>query len=297
MGIVGASDIHNGLSASNEDAYASGMSGLDPNTMLPTGDRAKAALGMRAVPQESDDLGGKAFKLGHNDRLELSNAAITGVWAEENARNSIFAALKRKETFATSGTRIRARMFGGWSFTPEMLKRTDWAATAYAGGVPMGGDLPSRPAGSAAPRFLVQAVKDPDGANLDRVQIIKIWLDHGTYQEKVFDVALSGNRKVEPKTRRAPVVGNTVDLTTGEYRNTIGSPQLTTVWHDTEFDPSKPAVYYARVLEIPTARWSTLLAIKSKLPIPEPVPATIQQRAWTSPIWFTPAEPAIAAPG
>jgi hypothetical protein len=293
MGVVGGSDIHNGLSASDENAYASGISGLDPNTMLPTGGAAQAALGMRAAPQGSDDLGGKAFKLGHNDRLQLSNAAITGVWAEENTRNSIFAALKRKETFATSGTRIRVRMFGGWSFTAEMLKKTDWAASAYASGVPMGGDLPAKPTRSTAPRLVLQAVKDPDGANLDRLQIIKIWLDHGTYQEKVFDVALSGNRKVDPKSGRAPVVGNTVDLTTGGYRNTIGSPQLANVWQDTEFDPTKPAVYYARVLEIPTARWSTLLAIKNKLPIPERVPATIQQRAWTSPIWYTPAHSSI----
>jgi hypothetical protein len=222
-----------------------------------------------------------------NDPLQFASAAITGVWAEENTRNSIFAALKRKETFATSGTRIRLRMFGGWNFSPATIRGADWVAKAYANGVPMGADLPAKPGSAPAPDFIVQAMKDPDGANLDRIQIIKIWLDHGSYREQIFDVVLSGGRR-DDASGHAPAVGNTVDLTTGAYRNSIGATVLTGVWRDPDFDPGKPAVYYARALEIPTPRWTTLLALRNKLPIPAKAPATIQERAWSSPIWFTP---------
>ena len=221
-----------------------------------------------------------------NDPLQFAGASITGVWAEENTRASIFAALRRKETFATTGTRIRVRMFGGWDFTPGLTAKADWAKTAYAKGVPQGADLPF--AAGKAPSFVLQAMKDPDGANLDRAQVIKVWLDGKTYKERVFDVALSGGRKVDAKTGKAPAVGNTVDLTTGAVKNSIGSPTLTAVWKDPTFNPKVPAVYYARVLEIPTARWTTHLAIANHLPIPKAAPATIQERAWTSPIWFTP---------
>jgi hypothetical protein len=185
---------------------------------------------------------------------------------------------------------MRVRMFGGWDFAPAILENGDWVAKAYANGVPMGGDLPVKPASAGAPSFILQAVKDPDGANLDRIQIIKVWLEGGDYKEKIFDVALSGNRKDNPKTGRAPDVGNTVNLKTGAYKNSIGAAILTSVWQDPEFDASKPAVYYARTLEIPTPRWSTLLAIKNKLPIPKGAQATIRERAWTSPIWFTPTK-------
>jgi Protein of unknown function (DUF3604) len=290
-GVVGASDIHNGLSVSDESGMASGPFGLDPKTMLPRGDTAKRALGIIKTQAllDMDSVVNHAPPT-MEDTLMFSSAGITGVWAEENTRNSIFAALKRKETFATSGTRIRVRMFAGWDFDPKITESGDWVGKAYAAGVPMGGDLPAKPASVSAPRFILQAVKDPDGANLDRIQIIKLWLEGNDYKEKLFDVALSGNRKDNPKTGRAAPVGNTVDLRTGVYRNTIGAAVLTAVWQDPEFDPTKPAVYYARTLEIPTPRWSTLLAIKNKLPIPKGAPATIQERAWTSPIWFTPAK-------
>ncbi|MCW5760442.1 MAG: DUF3604 domain-containing protein, partial [Phenylobacterium sp.] len=155
-------------------------------------------------------------------------------------------------------------------------------------GVPMGGDLPFRAAGGGAPSFVIQAMKDPDGANLDRVQVVKVWLDGGDYKEKVFDVALSGGRKADPKTGKAPAVGSTVDLRTATYRNTIGAAILQTVWRDPEFDAGKPAVYYVRALEIPTPRWTTYLAVKRGLPIPTTSPATLQERAYSSPIWFTP---------
>jgi hypothetical protein len=312
MGVVGGSDIHNGLTASDEDAYASGISGLDPHTMLPRGVAAMRALGMApprrgadnaaanpsgAMPSRraggdedgGDDLGGRTKERSGNSRVQLSNAAITGVWAEENTRNSIFAALKRKETFATSGTRIRLRMFGGWDFSPALLKRADWVKDAYADGAPMGSDLPAEPGSAKAPTFILEATKDPDGANLDRIQVIKVWLDGDQYKEQVFDVALSGGRHDDAH-GHAPAVGNTVDLKTGSYRNSIGAGELTAVWRDPEFDPKTPAVYYARALEIPTPRWSTLLAVKNKLPLPTGAPATIQQRAWSSPIWFTPPD-------
>jgi hypothetical protein len=283
MGVVGASDIHNGLSVSDEDAYASGISGLDPKTMLPSGAAAEAALGMNGATEARRPSGQKP-----NDPLQFSSAAITGVWAEENTRNAIFAALKRKESFATSGTRIRLRMFGGWGYPQGLVRKADWVAEAYARGVPMGSDLPAKPAKALAPRFVFQALKDPDGANLDRIQVIKVWLDHGRYREKVYDVALSGGRK-DDANGHAPPVGNTVDLKSGKYANTVGAPMLTAVWRDPAFDPKVPAVYYARALEIPTPRWSTLLAIRNGLPIPKRAAATIQERAWSSPIWFTPA--------
>lgn len=277
MGIVGASDIHNGLTVSDESGFAGGVSGIDPKTMLPSQQVARRFLDM--IPGEVTR---------ERNPIQNSSAGLTGVWAEENTRNAIFAALKRKETFGTSGTRIRVRMFGGWDFDRRTMQKPNWVAAAYARGVPMGGDLPAAPA-HGAPSFLLQAVKDPDGANLDRIQIIKVWLAGKDYRQKVFDVALSGGRRDDPRTGRAPAVGNTVDLTSGAYANTIGAAQLGAVWRDPEFDPRTTAVYYARVLEIPTPRWSTLLAIKEHLPISNRAPATIQERAWTSPIWFTPA--------
>jgi len=287
-GLVGGSDIHNGLTVSDENGFASEISGLDPNTMLPKGDAAKRDLGIIKEPARLDwDHVLNHAPVTMERPLIFSSAGLTGVWAEQNTRNAIFAALKRKETFATSGTRIRARMFAGWNYKSGLTKYSDWVHAAYRDGVPMGSDLPAR-VKRTAPRFLVEAVKDPDGANLDRIQVIKVWLEGKDYKEKVFDVVLSGGRKDDPKTGRAPAVGNTVDLKTGAYTNTIGAPALTAEWKDPEFDPAKPAVYYARVLEIPTPRWSTLLAIKNDLPIPEDAPATLQERAWTSPVWYTP---------
>jgi hypothetical protein len=285
-GVVGATDIHNGLSTTDENGVG-GSFGVTPS-FLPTGDAAKRALQIIRVPARLDsdaDAAGKPHAL--QKTLEVGTGGVTGVWAEENTRNSIYAALKRKETFATTGTRIKVRMFGGWAYPANLPARTGWVKTAYAKGVPMGSDLPARGA-AKAPTLILQASKDPDGANLDRVQVIKMWQDGDGYKEKIFDVALSGGRRDDPKTGKAPAVGNTVDLKTGKYANSIGAPVLTAEWTDPAFDPRKAAVYYARVLEIPTPRWSTHLAIVNHLPIPTEVPATIQERAWSSPIWFTP---------
>ena len=282
MGLVGDSDIHNGLSASDENAFAGGNGGIDPSTMMPSIETAKAVLRLDGKP-----LAVRPSGQVENDPLQGSSAAITGVWAEENTRDSIFAALKRKETFATSGVRVRLRVFGGWRFSPKMMASEKWVAEGYAEGVPMGGDLPVRPSEARAPQFALWAVKDPSGANLDRIQVIKVWLDGQNYKEKVFNAALSNNRKIDPRTGAAPAVGNTVDLSTGDYKNTIGATELKALWTDREFNPKIPAVYYVRVLEIPTPRWSTLLAVKYHLPLPA-APATIQERAWSSPIWYTP---------
>ncbi|HVP85449.1 MAG TPA: DUF3604 domain-containing protein [Rhizomicrobium sp.] len=288
-GVVGGSDIHNGLSTSDESGMAGGPYGIDPKTMLSTGRQAKVRLNMIPIPAQQDvDAQLHGAKPTMENFTERSSGGLTGVWAEENDRNSIFAALKRKETFATSGTRIRVRMFAGWNFTRRILDKNNWVAKAYAGGVPMGSDLPARPARAAAPSFILQAAKDADGANLDRIQIIKVWLDGGGYKEKIFNVALSDGRKPDPKTGQVPAVANTVDLKMGAYTNSVGAASLTTVWTDPEFNAQKPAVYYARVLEIPTPRWTTLLAIKNNLPLPGDVPATLQERAWTSPVWYTP---------
>jgi hypothetical protein len=289
-GVVGGSDIHNGLSVSYESGFASGPYGIDPKTMLPHGDTAKTVLDIIHSPALLDmDVVNNHAPPTQERPLVFRPGGITGVWAEENSRNAIFAALKRKETFATSGTRIRVRMFGGWGYGAKLTDDRDWVAKAYAGGVPMGGDLAAKPGGAGAPRFILQAEKDPDGANLDRIQIIKVWLDGGGYKEKVFDAALSDGRKPDAK-GHVRKVGNTVDLKTADYKNTIGAATFTTTWKDPQFNPNKPAVYYARVLEIPTPRWSTILAVKNHLPIPTSVAATIQERAWTSPIWFTPAK-------
>jgi hypothetical protein len=260
-GIVGGSDIHNALSTSDENTSAGGQFGIDPATMLPQGEEAKRALGIEVQKTSADGKPASGPPPRRVDILERSSAGLTGVWAEENNRDSIFAALKRKETFATSGPRIRVRMFGGWNFPRRMTSDKRWVAQAYARGVPMGSDLPAKPAQAKAPSFILQAFKDATGADLDRVQVIKVWLEGESYKEQVFDVAVSRGKR---------------------------AASMTTMWQDPKFDPAKPAVYYARVLQVPTPRWSTLLAEKNGLPVPTDVAAMIQERAWSSPIWFTP---------
>ncbi len=211
------------------------------------------------------------------------------MWAEENTRESIYDAIRRKETFATSGTKLKVRFFGGWDLPHDLAQAPDGVRKSYQLGAPQGGDLPARPAPATTPSFVVWSVKDPDGANLDRVQIVKVWVEGGKQHEHIYDIAFEPNRKTDA-TGKLAAVGNTVDLTTGEYTNTIGSTTLSTVWKDPQFNVAQPAAYYVRVLEIPTARWSTLLALQHGLSIPTTVPATIQERAWSSPIWYVPAQ-------
>ena len=250
FGVVGAGDLHNGLSDSDEDRYA-GPNG-SPNI-----DREQAAQLLGA------STGGAPISL-----LPTGSSSLTGLWADSNTREDVYDALRRKEAFATTGTRIRVRLFGGWAYDAATLSKADWVRAAYAGGVPMGGDLPARPNKADAPRFLVWAAKDPAAANLERVQIIKVWLDGETHREKIFDVAVA---PLKPGTKVTP-----------------GVSEFAASWSDPEFDATRPAVYYLRVLEVPTLRWSTLLAARFGLPAPQGVPATIQERAWSSPIWYTP---------
>jgi hypothetical protein len=223
-------------------------------------------------------------------RLE-NPGGLTGVWAEENTRASLWDAMYRKETFGVSGPHIKVRFFGGWGYNNDILNAGDWVKQSYAGGVPMGADLPPMPAGGTgtAPRFVVWAVKDPTSANLDRIQVIKGWTQNGQSFEKIFDVAWSGDRKPDKWTGRVPAIQSTVDFENATYTNSVGSTELKTVWTDPEYDPSLHAFYYARVLEIPTPRWTLIQAVKSGLPPPDVVPLTGQERAWSSPIWYTPS--------
>ena len=268
MGVVGASDSHDTASGYSQSDYFGGHGLLD------------------ATPEIR--LSGKK-EVGLNVGL-LSTAGVGGVWAEENTRESIFAAMQRKETFGTSGVRIKVRLFGGWDFRPDVLKEKDWVKTGYDNGVPMGGDLPKK--AGKEPTFIVWALKDPDDGNLDRIQIIKGWTKSGQIFEKIYDVAWSGNRKPDPVTGKVPPVGSTVDVKDASYTNSIGDVQLKTVWKDPDFDPSLHAFYYARVLQIPTPRWTTYDAKKLGVPPPNWVAATVQERAWTSPIWYSPSEEA-----
>jgi hypothetical protein len=217
----------------------------------------------------------------------VGTAGATGVWAEENTRASIFDAMKSKETYGTSGTLIRLRFFGGWGYSSKLTADKDFVKKAYAGGVPMGRDLPKK--SGKAPTFAVWALKDPESGNLDRIQIIKGFINKwGRTDEKIYEVAWSDDRKPDPKTGKLPPVGNTVDIKKATYTNDIGDSQLSAVWTDPDFDPKQKAVYYVRVLEIPTPRWSTYDSARNNLPLSDLVPATIQERAWSSPIWYTP---------
>lgn len=227
--------------------------------------------------------------------LWVTPAGLSAVWAEENTRDALFDAMRRKETYSTSGVRIPLRFFGGWGLDAGMLKQKEWVKTAYATGVPMGSDLLQ--AASKAPSFVVWAAKDPDSANLDRVQVVKGWSINGQSFEKIYDVVWAGGRKPDPSTGKVPAIGSTVDLTKGTYTNTIGAVELKTVWTDPDFDPALDAFYYVRVLEIPTPRWSSMQAVQLGRVPPSGTgfTAVIQERAWSSPIWYTPSAEARKA--
>ena len=273
-GAEGSSDLHSGLQVSTAQEYG-GIASANLGGGKLTKDTVEQALGIK--PGATAGL----------NPVILSPGALTGVWAESNTRDAIYTAFRRKETFATSGSRLKVRFFGGWDFASSFVARPGWAHQAYALGVPMGGDLPQGRAGKA-PSFAVEAVKDPLSGNLDRVQVVKVWVENGQQKERVFDVAWAGKRTIDTA-GKLPAIGTTVDLKTGQYTNTIGAARLATVWRDPTFKDDQLAAYYVRVLEIPTPRWSTLRAIEFGLPLPKEVAPTIQQRAWSSPIWYTPA--------
>jgi Protein of unknown function (DUF3604) len=218
---------------------------------------------------------------------ETVASGYAAVWATENTRAALFDAMKRREVYATTGPRMVVRFFGGWDFEPTDANSRMPARVGYTKGVPMGGDLSTAPTGKS-PTFLVAALKDPIGANLDRYQIIKGWLDaKGETQEKIYDVAWSGDRKPDAD-GKLPAVGNTVDVENATWTNTIGAPELIAVWKDPDFDPAQRAFYYGRVIEIPTPRWTAYDAKYFGITLPKEVPMTTTERAYTSPIWYTP---------
>jgi hypothetical protein len=263
-GFIGGTDNHNGASSDVAENDWVGSHGPEDGSV---------------EARRTGEVGGWA------DSRDLNPGSLAGVWATENTRAAIFDAMKRRETFATSGPRIKVRFFGGNDLPGDPSDPRRLVEQGYELGVPMGSDLDPTEGG---PTFTVHAMKDPAGANLDRIQIIKGWVDAvGGLREKVVDVVWSGNRTPGPD-GKLPAVGNTVDLTTATYTNAIGAPQLMGSWRDDDFDPAQHALYYVRVLEIPTPRWSTYDAVRNGLPLLEDVPATIQERAWTSPIWYSP---------
>jgi hypothetical protein len=269
FGMAGGSDSHNTGSPYRHDNFFGGHAQIDGTVER----RMAGVLAFGTLDVRLENPGG-----------------LTGVWAEENTRASIWDAMYRKETFGVSGPHIKVRFFGGWGYNKDILNATDWVHRSYGGGVPMGGDLPAMPEGKGtAPGFVVWAVKDPTSANLDRIQIIKGWTQNGQSFEKIFDVAWSGDRKPEKWSGRVPAIQSTVDLEKATYTNSVGSTELKTVWTDPEFDSSLHAFYYARVLEIPTPRWTLIQAVQAGVPPPDVVPLTGQERAWSSPIWYIPS--------
>jgi hypothetical protein len=271
FGLISGSDAHTGLPAMEEENFFGKTAPQEPSP-----ERTQATF--FADPR----TGLKVMD------WEVGASGYGAVWATENTREAIWDAMQRKETYSTTGPRRAVRFFGGWDFEPRDAQNRMPAAIGYVKGVPMGGDLKKAPAGKA-PTFLVAALKDPIGANLDRVQVIKGWLDaKGEVQEQVFDVAWSGDRKADAKTGKVPSVGSTVNVEEATWTNTIGAPELITVWKDPAFDPALRAFYYARVIEIPTPRWT---AYDGKRFGVKPLPGTrmtVTERAYTSPIWYTP---------
>jgi len=268
-GFIGDTDTHSSTAGSTEENNWHGGAGLlDERPESRLSDTMAAEMPVRQV---------------------LNNpGGLAGVWAEENTRESIFDALKRRETFATSGTRIRVRFFGGWTYRSDLSRSRNLISGAYQNGVPMGGDLPARPSQTKAPRFVAWATKDPNSANLQKIQIIKGWADGGATQEKVYDVVCSDGLKPDKNTHRCADNGAKVNLTDCTYSNDKGASELSATWTDPDFKPTERAFYYVRVFENPTCRWSTYDANRVHAKLSEYVPAVIQERAWSSPIWFTP---------
>jgi hypothetical protein len=271
------------------------IGGSDAHTSLST-TRAENYFGVGTIAEPKPERWkGFFFKSPVSPKLntymwEMAPGGLGGVWAHENTREAIWDAMHRREVYCTTGTRPTVRVFGGWDFEAADLQRPDpvWVAQGYARGVPMGGDLTNQPQGKR-PTFMVKALCDPDGAYLDRVQIVKGWLDgKGRTHEKVIDVAWSGDRKRDPKTGKVPPVGSTVDVKKATWTNSIGAAVLTGFWQDEGFDPGHRAFYYVRVIEIPTPRWTAYDAARFGVTMAEYVPLTVTNRAYTSPIWYSP---------
>ncbi|MEG1969753.1 MAG: DUF3604 domain-containing protein [Burkholderiaceae bacterium] len=268
FGVVGSTDVHNSLTAIDEDNFFGKLPNQEP------------------APNRWEHASKQGFGKTRYTWHYMA-AGYAAVWATDNTRAALWDAMKRKETYGTSGTRMTVRFFGGWDFKPDDARSRYLAEAGYAKGVPMGGDLATAPAGMA-PSFLVAALRDPIGANLDRVQIVKGWVDaSGRAQERIYDVVWAGARK-PGKNGKLPPVGDTVDVARATWSNTIGAPELATVWRDPDFKPSQRAFYYARVIEIPTPRWTAYDQLRFGIKMAPEVPMKQQERAWTSPIWYSP---------
>ncbi len=271
FGFTGATDSHTSLATAEENNFFGKHTGYEPSPKRLTHPFVKTEHG-------------EIFA------WQMVASGITAVWAHENTRASIFDAMDRKELYATTGPRMMVRFFGGWNYTDADINSREPTFRGYEKGVPMGGDLPPRSKDAKAPSFMVYALRDVIGANLDRIQIIKGWLDSkGKTHEKVYNVAWSDSRKLGAD-GKLPAVGNTVDIASASWTNTIGASELATVWTDPDFDPAESAFYYARVLEIPTPPWYAYDAFRFGIEIPKGAPKSQQERAYTSPIWYTPTK-------
>lgn len=272
IGMIASTDAHTSLPTTREENYFSKVAQLEP-TADPI--RFEEPVAGRLGPKED-----------WQRAWQTSASGLAAVWATENTREAIFDAMMRKEVYATTGTRIRVRVFGGYDFAESDLPRSDFDAHGYENGVPMGADL-APDAEGRAPRMLVRALRDPDGANLDRIQVVKGWLNtDGTTSEQIFDIAC-GDREIVDNTCAEPV-GDTVNAENATWTNDIGEPVMAGYWEDPAFDPAQHAFYYVRVLEIPTPRWTTYDRKFFGVELPEDAPISIQDRAYTSPIWYTP---------
>ncbi len=269
FGFGGATDSHTSLATADEDNFFGKSTSVEPSK-----DRINH-------PFVSSDLG--AF-----EGYKLVSSGYTGIWAHENTRTALFDAMERKETYGTTGPRMTVRFFGGWDYNKEDLQANDPASVGYAKGVPMGGDLVKQKS-NKAPSFMVYAMRDPKSAYLDRIQVIKGWLDKsGKLHERVYDVAVSDNRSIDSSGRTKKAVGNTVDLNTATWTNSIGDAQLSAVWTDPDFDKNESAFYYTRVIEIPTPRWVLYDKVRLGAVIPKEAELVGQERAYSSPIWYSP---------
>ena len=266
FGLIGSTDSHTALSTADAGNYFGKFADSEPSV-----DRTSLMMA------------------GRWSNAILSSSGYVAVWAEDNTREALFDALQRREVYASTGPRITLRLFAGWGFTGEELYDADFAAQGYRAGVPMGGQLNGSCEETGQVSILVRASRDPMGANLDRIQIVKGWMDQGEHRERVYDVALSDGRKVG-EAGQVLEVGNTVDIQSAAYANTIGAAELGTLWTDRDFDPEQRAFYYARVLEIPTPRWTTHDAAAFGIPPPDNVPGSVQQRVYSSPVWYEPPE-------
>ena len=273
FGLIGSTDSHTALATADSDNYTGKFT-----NMVNDKDRALK------VEEIGIANGSEGAKKRYSWQYLASGYAA--VWAENNTRAALWDAMKRKEVYGTTGPRIQLRFFGGWDFQATDVDAADYVTIGYQKGVPMGSDLLKNEAGKA-PTFMIAATKDGEGANLDRVQVIKGWTKDGQIFEKIYDVHWSGDRQLAAD-GKLPTVGNTVDVKAATYDNSIGAAELTTVWTDPDFDPAIRTFYYVRVLEIPTPRWSTYDAARNDLTLPDDVPRTVQERAYSSPIWYSP---------